>query len=215
MTIGDRIRIAREKKGYSQADLAELVGYKSRSSINKIEKEGRDIPRSSIVKFAEVLGVSPSYLIGWEDEEKPKVTDSSELTMLPQENVRMIPVYESVSAGFGAYADDYVIDYMPLYIVNDEEAQNTMCIVVTGDSMYPKIEDGDKIQVVRQDWAENGQVVVALIDYENAVVKKLEYGEDFIRLISFNPEYAPREFKGSDCTRVRILGVVKTVIKQL
>ena len=215
MTIGDRIRIAREKKGYSQADLAELVGYKSRSSINKIEKEGRDIPRSSIVKFAEVLGVSPSYLIGWEDEEKPKVTDSSELTMLPQENVRMIPVYESVSAGFGAYADDYVIDYMPLYIVNDEEAQNTMCIVVTGDSMYPKIEDGDKIQVVRQDWAENGQVVVALIDCENAVVKKLEYGDDFIRLISFNPEYAPREFKGSDCTRVRILGVVKTVIKQL
>lgn len=215
MTIGDRIRIAREKKGYSQADLAELVGYKSRSSINKIEKEGRDIPRSSIVKFAEVLGVSPSYLIGWEDEEKPKVNDSSELTMLPQENVRMIPVYESVSAGFGSYADDYVIDYMPLYIVNDEEAQNTMCIVVTGDSMYPKIEDGDKIQVVRQDWAENGQVVVALIDYENAVVKKLEYGDDFIRLISFNPEYAPREFKGSDCTRVRILGVVKTVIKQL
>ena len=66
MTLGERIKAARLKKGYSQAELAELLGYKSRSSINKIEVEGRDIPRSSIVKFAKVLDVTPSYLMGWE-----------------------------------------------------------------------------------------------------------------------------------------------------
>lgn len=127
----------------------------------------------------------------------------------------MIPVYESVSAGFGAYADNYITEYIPLYITSDEEAENTMCIVVTGDSMYPKIENGDKIQVLRQDWADNGQVVVALIDGENGVVKKIEYDDNTIRLISFNPEYQPREFIGIERQRVKILGVVRTVIKQL
>lgn len=67
MTMGERIKAARLKKGYTQSELAELLGYKSRSSINKIEVEGRDIPRSSIVKFAQVLDVTPSYLMGWEE----------------------------------------------------------------------------------------------------------------------------------------------------
>lgn len=120
-----------------------------------------------------------------------------------------------MSAGFGAYADDYVVGYMPLYIVNEEEAKNTMCIVVSGDSMYPKIENGDKIQVLRQDWAEDGQVVVALIDGENGVVKKIKYSDDKITLVSFNPEYQPREFVGAERDRIRILGIVKTVIKSL
>lgn len=70
MTIGERIKEARLRKGLTQAELAKLLGYKSRSSINKIEVEGRDIPRSSIVKFAEILGVSPSYLMGWDEIEE-------------------------------------------------------------------------------------------------------------------------------------------------
>ena len=210
MTIGERIKQARIKKGYSQAELAELLGYKSRSSINKIEKEGRDIPRSSIVKFAKALDVTPAYLMGWEEP-----IESNVGTVLPNENIRMIPVYESVSAGFGAYADDCIVDYMPLYIENDEEAENTMCLTVEGNSMYPKIEDGDKIQVLRQDWAEEGQVIVALIDSEDGVVKKLEYDDNSITLVSFNPEYAPRVFEGAERDRIKILGVVRTVIKQL
>ena len=67
-TIGERIKEARTKKGLSQTELAEKLGYKSRSSVNKIEVGGRDIPRSQIVKIAEILGVTPSYLMGWEDE---------------------------------------------------------------------------------------------------------------------------------------------------
>ena len=70
MTMGERIKKAREAKGYSQTELAHLLGYKSRSSINKIETQGRDIPRSSIVEFSKVLGVTPSYLMGWDEEDK-------------------------------------------------------------------------------------------------------------------------------------------------
>ncbi len=70
MTLGEKIREARMKKGISQTELAKLLGYKSRSSINKIEVEGRDVPRSMIVKFAQVLGVTPSYLMGWDNDEQ-------------------------------------------------------------------------------------------------------------------------------------------------
>lgn len=68
MTVGERIKKARQEKGITQTELAERLGYKSRSSINKIEVEGRDIPRSMVIKFAQALGVTPSYLMGWEDE---------------------------------------------------------------------------------------------------------------------------------------------------
>lgn len=211
MKIGDRVKQLRISKGWTQDELAKKMGYKSKSSIAHIEN-GRDIPRSMIVTLAEILDTSPSYLMGWENE---KSLESNINDILPDENIRMIPVYESVSAGFGAYADNYITEYMPLYIANSDEAENTMCIKVQGDSMYPKIEDGDKIQVLRQDWAESGQVVVALIDNENGVVKKIEYDENFIRLISFNPEYKPRIFEDEERERVRILGIVRTVIKQL
>lgn len=212
MTFGERIFKVRTEKGLTQSELANRAGYKSRSTIAKIESGERDAPQSMIVALAKALGTTPSYLMGWDDNEKPIENNT---VVLPQDKIRMIPVYESVSAGFGAYADNYIVEYMPLYIFSNEEAANTMCIMVKGDSMFPKIEDGDKIQVLKQDWAENGQVVVALIDGDNAVVKKIEYTENSIRLISFNPEYIPREFVGPERDRIKIIGVVKTVIKQL
>lgn len=69
MTIGERVKEARERKGFTQDELAHKLGYKSRSSINKIEKE-RDIPRSMIVKLAEILDVTPAFLMGWDEEKK-------------------------------------------------------------------------------------------------------------------------------------------------
>lgn len=89
MTVGEKIREARLKKGFTQAELAELLGYKSRSSINKIEVEGRDIPRSSIIKFAKALDVSPAYLMGWEDERRENMTTflKTVLSLLNQKGV--------------------------------------------------------------------------------------------------------------------------------
>ncbi len=83
MTLGEKIREARLKKGISQTELAKLLGYKSRSSINKIEVEGRDVPRSMIVKFAQVLGVTPSYLMGW-DNDTPNDHEYMEIVKLLQ-----------------------------------------------------------------------------------------------------------------------------------
>lgn len=66
-TVGDRILIMRKHLGWTQEELAKMMGYKSKSTINKIEMGINDIPQSKIVKFAEVLGTTPAYLMGWEN----------------------------------------------------------------------------------------------------------------------------------------------------
>lgn len=205
-TFGDRVKRLRNAKGFTQEELARKAGYKDRSSVAKIEAGERNPSQSIVSSLAKALGTTPARLMGWEEES---------VTVMPNESVRMIPMYESVSAGFGAYADDYITGYMPIYISNNEEAENTMCVKVTGNSMYPKIEDGDHIQVLKQDWCEDGQIAVVLIDGEDAVVKKVEYDNNSTTLISINPEYEPRVFKGAEQEDLRILGVVRKIIKDV
>ena len=67
MDIGKRIRKRREELGMSQEELARAIGYKSRSSINKMEVDGRGLPQTKIVALARALEVTPAYLMGWED----------------------------------------------------------------------------------------------------------------------------------------------------
>lgn len=67
-TTGQRIRKCRELLGMTQEELAAKLGYKSRSSITKIEINRNGITQSKINAFAEVLGVSPNYLVGWDDD---------------------------------------------------------------------------------------------------------------------------------------------------
>lgn len=69
--IGKRIKKERERLGLSQAELGRLVGYSSRSTISKIEKGERDIPRDKVAKFAQVLDVNPAYLAGFTEDDIP------------------------------------------------------------------------------------------------------------------------------------------------
>lgn len=81
MDIGERIRERRESLGMTQSELARAVGYTSRSTINKIERDGRGISQDKIVAIAKALKVTPSYLMGWEDEEVAMLTAMQEETM--------------------------------------------------------------------------------------------------------------------------------------
>lgn len=81
MDIGERIRRRREELGLSQSELARRVGYTSRSTINKIEKDAHGISQEKIVAIAKALRTTPSYLMGWEDEEVASLTAMQEETM--------------------------------------------------------------------------------------------------------------------------------------
>ena len=78
LEIYKRIRARREELGISQEELAKRMGYKSRSSINKIEKGENDIPQSKIVAFAQALRTTPAALMGW--EQSPASDDLPDLT---------------------------------------------------------------------------------------------------------------------------------------
>jgi transcriptional regulator with XRE-family HTH domain len=77
MTIGERIKESRIKLNWSQRELSEKMGYSNHSTIVRIENNKVDIPYSRIIQFAEVLGVSIAYLMGWDKEEKNNNTIAS------------------------------------------------------------------------------------------------------------------------------------------
>ena len=79
-TVGENILLMRKSLGWTQEDLAKRMGYKSKSTINKIELGINDIPQSKIAKFAEVLGTTPAHLMGWSEEKKKSPSDDMKLT---------------------------------------------------------------------------------------------------------------------------------------
>lgn len=85
-TVGENILLMRKQLGWTQEDLAKRMGYKSKSTINKIELGINDIPQSKIVQFADVLGTTPAHLMGWDEEEKnppeePKLSEGEEILL--------------------------------------------------------------------------------------------------------------------------------------
>lgn len=83
--IGKRIRSRREQLGMTQEELASRLGYKSKTTIAKIENGTNDIVQSKVTEFAKVLGTTPAYLMGWTqldgnvvNEKEPELTARDE-----------------------------------------------------------------------------------------------------------------------------------------
>lgn len=92
MTIYERIKSRRIELNMTQEELAIKVGYKSRSSINKIELGLNDISQSQIVAFANALNTTPAYLMGWESAE---ISNSQQYTELTPHEQTVITQYRA------------------------------------------------------------------------------------------------------------------------
>lgn len=68
--LGKKIKTRREQLGLSQDDLAKMLGYKHKSSINKIELGAADVPRAKVPAFAKALGMTAAEFSGWTEERK-------------------------------------------------------------------------------------------------------------------------------------------------
>lgn len=92
-TVGENILLMRKQLGLTQEELANKMGYKSKSTINKIELGINDIPQSKIVQFAEVLGTTPAHLMGWNEENKnpPEKIELSEGEKMLLNLFRQVP----------------------------------------------------------------------------------------------------------------------------
>ena len=91
--IGKNIMDRRKEIGMTQEELAQRMGYKSKSSINKIELGKSDIPQSKIKLFAEALGTTPGNLMGWEEVQKNNDTLVDIVDKL-MDNPEDAPLYE-------------------------------------------------------------------------------------------------------------------------
>lgn len=195
--MGTIIKKRREQLGISQEQLANILGYKSRSSINKIELNHTDLPQSKIVALAKALSVTPAYLMGWEDLEQPTPKSNGYPTV-------RIPVLGDVAAGVPILAQQDIIGYedIPADMAKTGEYFG---LKIKGDSMEPKIHDNDIVIVKSMSDAENNDIVIAMINNE-ATCKRLHKYSNSVVLTAINSDYKPIEVTPDE--NIHILGKV-------
>jgi SOS-response transcriptional repressor, lexA len=192
MKLGDLIKKRREQLNLTQEELADLLNYKSKSTINKIEKNINDIPFAKLEDFAKVLKVDLAYLLGW-DIESTKQKPQSNITHFTNDLISM-PLFSSISAGYGAIIDNCFIDneeieYIPM--IQFPNWQYCFAVRVKGDSMSPKISDGDIVVINTQFSIENNQIGAFMIDDEAFLKRKKISNDNTLLLVSNNDNYAP------------------------
>lgn len=194
------IKSRRIELNMTQSDLASKMGYADKSMIAKIEKGLIDLPQTKIIAFANALDTAPGILMGL-DGTSNKATKSS--------NSTVIKIFGRVAAGIPLEAIEEVIDEEEI----PEELARTgdfFGLRISGDSMEPDIHNGDTVIVRRQDNAESNEIVIALVNGNDGVCKRLKKYADSIALVSLNPSYEPMYFSNAevDSKPVRILGKV-------
>lgn len=204
-TIGSRIRNRREELGLSQDELGKRLGYKSRSSINKIELDQRNLTQSKIKAIAEALETTPAYIMGWDepdqklDKENLKFVDN----LFPIET-KKFPLIGNIACGKPILADEQ----FEAYIEAGANIKADFCLRAKGDSMIgARIYDGDIVFIRKQEMVDDGEIAAVLIDDE-ATLKRVYYDQEsnVIQLFAENPQYKTMRFAGEELDHIRILG---------
>lgn len=204
-TIGSRIRNRREELGLSQDELGKRLGYKSRSSINKIELDQRSLTQSKIKAIADALETTPSYIMGWNepdvklDEEDLKFFDN----LFPIET-KKFPLLGNIACGKPIFADEQ----FEAYVEAGANIKADFCLRAKGDSMIgARIYDGDIVFIHKQEMVDDGEIAAVLIDDE-ATLKRVYYDQEnnVIQLFTENPQYKTMRFVGEELNHIRILG---------
>jgi len=193
--IGRNISNLLLKRGKSQKDLCDNLGFSPASVSSWVN--GTRIPKEgNIVLMAAYLDCSVD-----------------DIALDPKEAHRKrsfsIPVYARVGAGPPLEASEEIIDR--------EEISERMASLgsfyglrISGDSMEPRIVRGDVVIVRKQDTADDGDIVIAIVNQNDAVCKRLKKYKGGIALVSNNPMYEPMYFTITDTQDipVRIIGKV-------
>ena len=203
MTLGDRIRLRREELRMSQEELATRLGYKSRSTIAKIESGENDLTQSKIVAFAEALNTTARWLLDYDDSD----TTLPPGTHRPQ--FKKVPMLGYAAAG--QPLEDLNQD-TPYYDIENKYDVD-FCITVRGNSMINAgIKDGDIVFVKSVQDIPNGKIACVEIDNEKICLKRFYRFTDSVMLVSENPANPPLHFNENNCESLKILGLA--ILKQ-
>lgn len=189
MEFKENLRYLRYANNMSQDELADRLGYKSFTTVQKWE-DGTAFPRvKTLNQMADIFNVDVNHLLNI--------------------NIRgeqiAVPIIGEVKAGYDMYADENIMGYE--YINNDEYgAGEYFYLKVKGDSMIDlRIGDGDIVFVRRQNYIGNKEIGVFLLDNSEVTIKKAALDKNGITLKAANDKYPDRYFKSDD---IQILGKV-------
>lgn len=204
--FAERLKQARKAKALSQAELSRQLGV-TQQAVGKWET-GRSTPDpQTVALLAEILNTTTDALLGLTDPGQ-----TTNMRLFAQRQQYPIPVVGTVKAGYGALAfeEDYGTEYACV-----KDPQNYFFLVVKGNSMEPRISDGDLALVHRQNTLENGDLGVFVFgaDGEGTLKKYIQRGNSVV-LHPFNPEYEEVVIKGQELDYLYIAGkVVETKAK--
>ena len=202
-TLYDRIKSRRTELGLTVEELAHKMGYKDKSSISKIENGKADIPQSKIAAFADALETTPAYLMGW--EEQPAPAASKEPTVPPGFEPRPAmdvgPLVGRTACGTPITAEENIEQMVCV----PSRWHSTFTLTCKGDSMEPRIHDGDLVAIRKQPEVENGEIAAVRIG-EEATLKHVYLHENFIELRPENPAFNSIILSREDMNTVVIEG---------
>ncbi|MDY2968356.1 MAG: XRE family transcriptional regulator [Butyricicoccus pullicaecorum] len=197
MGIGDRIRALRINAGMTQVELANKLNI-SNSTLSQYESGARTPSDDMKLKIAALFQVSTDYLLS-----------GTTNTVNTKTKGVQIPVLGEVRAGYPMEAVENIIDYEEI----DEETARRgefFALRIKGDSMEPKFSEGDVVIVRKQETADSGDIVVALVNGDSATIKKLKRHQNGITLVPSNSAYEPMYYSNEEIMDlpVTILGKV-------
>ena len=176
--IIDYIKEEVSEKGYppSVREIAKAVGLASSSTVHghllRLENKG--------------------YIR--RDPTKPRaieVLDKSIDSNIPKDEARYAPVIGKVTAGIPITAVENIEEFVPIPSSSASPDDKVFVLIIEGESMIEAgILDGDMVIVKQQNTAENGEIVVAMTEDDEATVKRFFKEKDHIRL---QPENATME----------------------
>lgn len=227
------IKDRRKKLGMSQEELAKKVGYSGRSMIAKIEAGEIDLYQSKVDEIAYALGTTAKELNGYEINDAVEYAekmgiqlgnyiDADELNQSKKTNivdfiqnklsrkVVTINVLGSVAAGIPIEAIEDIVDTEE---ITSEIAKTGefFGLRIKGDSMSPRILDGDTVIIRKQNDVESGDIAIVLINNNEATCKKLTKHENGVTLSAYNPAYEPIFFSNKEIKDLPVIVIGKVV----
>ena len=183
----DKIRFYRKLRGISQEALADKLGYKSFTTIQKWEDGTSSPPIGTVKKVADILGVTIEELTS--DEDISSDPDLTGVTNISFPASRPIPILGDICAGEGTWCEENFEGHFFI----DSSVKADFCVRVRGDSMVDAgIRDGDLAFIKRTYDYKDGNIYAVRINSDcEAVLKKVFWQDDTIVLNPCNAEYKP------------------------
>ena len=196
MVLADNIRYLRKKRGWSQDYLAERLGYKSYTTIQKWESGVSEPPLKKAHAIADLFGVDINDLTGSNIEDAETKLPSDAISYAPTQR---IPILGRISAGLPLYADEQIEGYTYTDLNHGGEY---FALRVHGDSMNAiRIYDGDLLIIRKQDVVEDGEIAVVMVNGDEATVKCWHRRENIVMLEpkSTNPTHQMQKIGRASC----------------